>query len=87
MTMMTRCDGAITVIVRQPATGWLRYAVAAPLATYTGTVATLDEALCFALTGYFPDEVGPDTQMSLDPRSVAPASRLTDDRTEDLWPR
>jgi len=69
MTMMTRCDGDITVIVRRP-DGWFRYAVAAPLATYTGTTATVGEALMFALTGYFPEEVGPDTQVSLDPRSV-----------------
>lgn len=64
MTIMTRADGDITVVV--PATGGgFRYAVAAPLATYTGTVDSLYVALFFALTGYYPDEVGPDDQVSL----------------------
>jgi hypothetical protein len=67
MSMFTRCDGDVTIIAPVPEGGYV-YAVAAPLATYTGTVDTLHEALLFALTGYYLDELGPDDTVSLDPR-------------------
>lgn len=63
MSMYTRCDGDVTIIVRTP-DGWL-YAVNSPLAIYTGEVDTLHEALTFALTGDMPHELDPGTVVSL----------------------
>lgn len=68
MPMITRCGGDLTTVTRDDC-GWLRYEVAAPLATYTGTVTSIHDALFFALTGYYPEEL--DDVVSLDPADLA----------------